>query len=135
MTVAGHPGAGYIDIVPITGAVRDHSRLLLSLTLSRAAWLALFLCLGLCHLPDAIEPMLCRQQPPSPPPGPSPTPAACTTALTNLCDEDRRKSAALCGLCAGIHQQQTREAGCTNTMIAKFCTNATLGTNVNLTGA
>ena len=83
-TVGAHAGAGYIDVVPITGS-----------------------------------------PPPGPPPGPPPVPPGCTKVLKEYCDVDRRKSAALCGLCAGTHQMQTRQAGCTNTMIANFCTNGT----------
>lgn len=110
-----HSGAGYIDIAPITKAVRDHSLVLLTL-----------LCLQSCTCSYKKLLLLCCWQPPTPsPPGPPPTPPACTQALVKFCDADRRKSAALCGLCAGVHQQQTQEAGCTNQMIANFCTNTT----------
>ncbi len=113
--VNAHPGAGYIDIAPITSAVRDHSWLRTLLRIQSRTR----------YLPN-VALLLCYWQPPSPsPPGPPPSPPACTKVLVKLCDADRRKSAALCGLCAGTHQQQTREAGCTNQMIADFCTNTT----------
>ncbi len=61
----------------------------------------------------------------TPAPSPGGGAAACYTALGSICDSSRRQGVFQCATCAGSHSQPLHQAGCNQSQIQAWCSNAT----------
>ena len=58
-------------------------------------------------------------------PSPGGSAAACYSALGSVCDPSRRQGLFQCASCAGSHPQPLHKAGCNQSQIQAWCSNAT----------